>query len=231
MPEFWIRVQQSYVSDTLMIAMKLACYTAVRISELLRARWDTGEVNFENREWVIPASRMKLRRDHVVPLTDQTVELFKIMYDSRLDDGFIFKQKKDPGKRCPSESILAIIKRNGYEKRMTTHGFRSIFSTLANESKLFREDVIEYQIAHVPKNKIRGIYNRAEYWPERVELMTWYANEVDKWIKSRVKIGKRGNKCPFFMIECQSLCRFSSFPVLCPSIPCGYRKHVLEDIF
>ena len=185
MPEFWTRVQQSQVSDTLMIALKLACYTAVRISELLGTRWDAGEINFEKREWVIPASRMKLRRDHVVPLTDQAIELFKTMYDSRLDDGYIFKKRTDPSKRCPSESVLAIIKRNGYAGRMTTHGFRSIFSTLANESNLFREDVIEYQIAHVPKNKIRGIYNRAEYWPERVQLMTWYANEVDKWIKKR----------------------------------------------
>ena len=84
---------------------------------------------------------------------------------------------------CRSESILAIIKRNGYAGRMTTHGFRTVFSTHANESTLFREDVIEYQIAHVPKNKIRGIYNRAEYWSERVELMTWYANEVDRWMK------------------------------------------------
>lgn len=185
MPEFWRRVQQSYVTDDLMIALKLACYTAVRISELLHARWDTGELDLQKREWVIPASRMKMRRDHVVPLTDQTVELFKTMYDRRVDDGFIFKHTLKPNMPCRSESILAIIKRNGYAKRMTTHGFRTVFSTMANGSKLFREDVIEYQIAHVPKNKIRGIYNRAEYWPERVELMTWYANQVDAWMKGQ----------------------------------------------
>ncbi|WP_347453628.1 tyrosine-type recombinase/integrase [Acinetobacter thermotolerans] len=185
MPEFWRRVQQSYVTDDLMIALKLACYTAVRISELLHARWDTGELDLQKREWVIPASRMKMRRDHVVPLTDQTVELFKTMYDRRVDDGFIFKHTLKPNMPCRSESILAIIKRNGYAGRMTTHGFRTVFSTMANGSKLFREDVIEYQIAHVPKNKIRGIYNRAEYWPERVELMNWYANQVDAWMKGQ----------------------------------------------
>lgn len=183
MTEFWTKVQQSYVTDDLMIALKLACYTAVRISELLHARWDTREIDLNKKEWIIPASRMKMRRDHVVPLTDQTVKLFKIMYDRKTDEGFIFKHTRKPNMPCRSESILAIIKRNGYAKLMTTHGFRTVFSTHANESTLFREDVIEYQIAHVPKNKIRGIYNRAEYWPERLELMTWYANEVDRWMK------------------------------------------------
>ena len=183
MPEFWRRVQNSQVSDDLMIAIKLACYTAVRISELLLARWDTNEINFEKREWVIPASRMKMRRDHVVPLTDQTIELFKTMFDRRKDDGFIFKHTRKPELAVRSESILAIIKRNGYAGQMTTHGFRSVFSTHANNSAQFRYDVIEYQIAHVPKDKIRGIYNRAEYWAERVEMMEWYAREVDSWLK------------------------------------------------
>lgn len=183
MPEFWRRVQHSQVSGDLMIAIKLACYTAVRISELLLSRWDTKEINFEAREWVIPASRMKMRRDHVVPLTDQTIELFQTMFDRRKDDGFIFKHTRKPELAVRSESILAIIKRNGYAGQMTTHGFRSVFSTHANNSAQFRYDVIEYQIAHVPKDKIRGIYNRAEYWAERVEMMEWYAREVDSWLK------------------------------------------------
>lgn len=182
MPEFWQRVQQSSVSDDLMIAIKLACYTAVRISELLKARWDTGEIDFENRQWIIPASRMKMRRDHVVPLTDQSVALFREMHERKKGDGYIFRHSLKPNDHTPSESILAIIKRNGYAGSMTTHGFRSVFSTHANNSARFRHDVIEYQIAHVPKDKIRGIYNRAEYWSERVELMTWYAHEVDGWM-------------------------------------------------
>lgn len=183
MPEFWQKVQHCQVSDDLMIAIKLACYTAVRISELLFARWDTKEINFEKREWVIPASRMKMRRDHVVPLTEQTIQLFKSMHDRRINDGYIFKHARKPNFPARSESILAIIKRNGYAGQMTTHGFRSVFSTHANNSGNFRYDVIEYQIAHVPKDKIRGIYNRAEYWEERVKMMEWYALEVDSWLK------------------------------------------------
>lgn len=184
MPEFWKRVTHSNVTPELLHALKLACYTAVRISELLQSRWDSGEIDLENRQWVIPASRMKMRRDHVVPLTDQTYMLFKELYDHKTDNGYIFKHTRNPGEHVRSESILAIIKRNGYAGQMVTHGFRSLFSTHTNNSKLFRPDVIEYQIAHVPKDRIRGIYNRAEYWDERVELMMWYSEQVDRWMKS-----------------------------------------------
>lgn len=183
MPEFWNRVTHSNVTLELLHALKLACYTAVRISELLQSRWDSGEIDLENRQWVIPASRMKMRRDHVVPLTDQTYTLFKELYDHKTDNGYIFKHTRNPGEHVRSESILAIIKRNGYAGQMVTHGFRSLFSTHTNNSKLFRPDVIEYQIAHVPKDRIRGIYNRAEYWDERVELMKWYSEQVDRWMK------------------------------------------------
>jgi len=182
MPEFWNRVTHSNVTPELLHALKLACYTAVRISELLQSRWDSGEIDLENRQWVIPASRMKMRRDHVVPLTDQTYTLFKELYDYKTDNGYIFKHTRNPGEHVRSESILAIIKRNGYAGQMVTHGFRSLFSTHTNNSKLFRPDVIEYQIAHVPKDRIRGIYNRAEYWDERVELMKWYSEQVDRWM-------------------------------------------------
>ncbi len=81
-----------------------------------------------------------------------------------------------------SESILAVIKRSGYAGRMTTHGFRSLFSTVVNESNLFNPDAIERQLAHVPQNRIRSAYNRAQYWDERVKLMEWYSDVVKKWM-------------------------------------------------
>lgn len=183
MSEFWNRINNSNVTSELLHALKLTCYTAVRISELLQARWDSNEIDLDNRQWIIPASRMKMRRDHVVPLTDQTYNLFKELFEHRTDDGFIFKHTRKPNLPTRSESVLAIIKRNGYGGQMVTHGFRSLFSTHANNSKKFRADVIEYQIAHVPKDRIRGIYNRAEYLEERIELMEWYSNEVEKWMK------------------------------------------------
>lgn len=81
-----------------------------------------------------------------------------------------------------SESILAVIKRSGYAGRMTTRGFRSLFSTVVNESNLFNPDAIERQLAHVPQNRIRLAYNRAQYWGERVRIMEWYGEQVEGWM-------------------------------------------------
>ncbi len=77
-----------------------------------------------------------------------------------------------------SESILAVIKHSGYAGRMTTHGFRSLFSTVVNESNLFNPDAIERQLAHVPQNRIRSAYNRVQYWDEKVRLLKLYEKQV-----------------------------------------------------
>ncbi|MDO7219791.1 tyrosine-type recombinase/integrase [Acinetobacter nosocomialis] len=186
MPEFFRRMQASHSSSIVKMAMLLVCYTGTRITELLKARWDSGELDFENKVWIIPADRMKRRKELMVPLVPQIYALFKELESVKTDDGYIFKKRGKPYEYMTSESVLTMIKRMGYEDKMVTHGFRSLFSTLANESKLFRGEVIDYQIAHVNKStkadKTSKIYNRAEYWDERVELMTWYANEVEEWI-------------------------------------------------
>ena len=78
---------------------------------------------------------------------------------------------------------MAVIKRSGYAGRMTTHGFRSLFSTVLNESNLFNSDAIERQLAHIPQNRIRAAYNRAQYWDERVKIMEWYGIKVNAWLK------------------------------------------------
>lgn len=186
MPEFFRCLQASHSSSIVKMAMLLVCYTGTRITELLKARWDSGELDFENKVWIIPADRMKRRKELMVPLVPQIYALFKELESVKTDDGYIFKKRGKPYEYMTSESVLTMIKRMGYEDKMVTHGFRSLFSTHANESKLFRGEVIDYQIPHVNKStkadKTSKIYNRAEYWDERVKLMTWYANEVDSWI-------------------------------------------------
>lgn len=77
-----------------------------------------------------------------------------------------------------SESILVVIERSGYVGRITTRGFRLLLSIVVNESNLFNPDAIERQLAHVPQNRIRSAYNRAQYWDERVRLMEWYGGGV-----------------------------------------------------
>ncbi|RZG74805.1 tyrosine-type recombinase/integrase [Acinetobacter sp. WCHAc060025] len=185
MPEFFKNIKSSKSGSLVKTALYLVCYTGTRISELLKARWDSGEFDWENKIWIIPAERMKRRKDLLVPMVPQIYDLFKQLYDVRTDDGYLFKKRGKPHEYMTSESVLKMIKTMGYKDKMVTHGFRSLLSTHANESKLFRGEVIDYQIAHVNKSTTHDatskIYNRAMYWDERLELMHWYANEVDQW--------------------------------------------------
>lgn len=77
---------------------------------------------------------------------------------------------------------MAITKRSGYAGRMTAHSYRSLLSTVVNEPNLFNPDAIECQLAHVPQNRIRSAYSRAQYWDERVKIMEWYGGQVKEWI-------------------------------------------------
>lgn len=187
MPRFFKDIRESGSGALVKMALYLVCYTGTRISELLKSRWDSGEFDFDEKIWIIPADRMKKRKDLLVPMVPQIYDLFIELYNNRTDDGYLFKKRGKPHEYMTSESVLNMIKRMGYKDKMVTHGFRSLFSTHANESKLFRGEVIDYQIAHVNKSTTHDatsrIYNRAMYWDERVELMQWYADEVDKWRK------------------------------------------------
>lgn len=188
MPKFWTAIDYMDVRYDIKQALVLYNYLACRPGELMKARWDTGEFDLENRVWLIPANRMKMRLEHMIYLDDKPLEILKELYANRIDDGFVFKNHSKPWLHMPTETPLAVIKRAGYNGKMTTHGFRALLSTNANEarrpdgSRLFDKDVIERHLAHVPRNKGRAAYNRAKYWDQRVELMQWWSSIVTPWI-------------------------------------------------
>src|SRR5690606_1400470 len=160
-------------------AIMLIMLMGVRVSELLQAKWD--EFDLEGRKWDIPEERMKNRLPHRVPLTKMMIAELQALRLTHNQD-LLFPHRLNNKEPMRSESILAVIKRSGYAGRMTTHGFRSLFSTVLNESNLFNPDAIERQLAHVPQNRIRSAYNRAQYWEERVKIMEWYGERVEEWI-------------------------------------------------
>ena len=179
MPDFLKKVR-AYPSDAQTHhAIILIMLTGVRVSELLQARWE--EFDLEGRKWDIPEERMKNRLPHRVPLTDMMIAELKALRLTHNQE-LLFPHRLNNKESMRSESILAVIKRSGYAGRMTTHGFRSLFSTVVNESNLFNPDAIERQLAHVPQNRIRSAYNRAQYWDERVKIMEWYEKKVKEWI-------------------------------------------------
>ena len=125
--------------------------------------------------------QMKNRLPYRVPLKKMMIaelQALRLTHNQEL----LFPHRLNNKEPMRSESILAVIKRSGYAGRMTTHGFRSLFSTIVNESNLFNPDAIERQLAHVPQNRIRSAYNRAQYCDERVRMMEWYEGEVKDWL-------------------------------------------------
>jgi integrase len=161
--------------DQVRLALSLLALTCVRPGELLNAEWD--EINGD--VWEIPAHRMKMRLSHRVPLSRQALAVLEEIRQGTGNRRHVFasSRKDQPFAKNRLNPELA---RLGFGTgRATAHGFRSTFSTTANESGKWSPDVIEMSLAHVPPG-VRGIYNRALYWNERVALMQWYGDHLDE---------------------------------------------------
>lgn len=179
MPTFLLKIRNYPCIAQIQHAIVIIMLTGVRVSELLNSRWD--EFDLENKVWDIPEERMKNRLPHRVPLSGMVIEQLAQLRQLHGQD-LLFPNRLNNKKAMTSESILQVIKRAGYAGKMTTHGFRSLFSTTVNESNLFNSDAIERQLAHVPQDRIRAAYNRAMYWDERVKIMDWYEKIVKGWL-------------------------------------------------
>ncbi len=157
-------------------AIRLLMLTFVRTNELRAAQWT--EFNFDKAEWRIPAERMKTRVEHIVPLSAQaicTLEQIKTLSGKR---DHLFPNEHNP-KKCMSENtILYALYRMGYRGRATGHGFRATASTILNEQG-WRGDVIERQLAHAEKNKVRAAYHRSQYLDDRRRMMQSWADYLD----------------------------------------------------
>jgi integrase len=161
------------------LALKLIVLTFARTNELRAARWREIE-NLDESEpiWRIPAERMKMKVEHIVPLAPQAVAILqKLLALPRSDASpFLFSYGRE---KCMSNNtMLYALYRMGYHGRATVHGFRAMASTALNEMG-FRPDVIERQLAHQQQNAVRAAYNRAEYLSERRAMMEHWANYVD----------------------------------------------------
>lgn len=156
-------------------ALQLLAMTFVRTNELIGAEW--VEFDLENQVWVIPASRMKMKSEHVVPLAKQALDILKELEAISGRSRFVFPGR-NPDKPISNNTLLFALYRLGYKGKMTGHGFRAVASTALNEMG-FRPDVIERQLAHCERNEVRGAYNRAEYIKERCEMMQHWADYLD----------------------------------------------------
>ncbi|WP_370598021.1 tyrosine-type recombinase/integrase [Plesiomonas shigelloides] len=180
LPDF-LRTLETYSGSILVkIAMKLTMLTGVRPGELRKAEW--SEFDFEKQLWHIPKERMKMGRPHMVPLSNQVIDLLNQLRPITSIHSLLFPGRNDPKKPMSDMALTVLVRRIGYSGRVTGHGFRHTMSTILHEQG-FNTAWIETQLAHVDKNSIRGTYNHAQYLEGRREMMQWYADYIDSLSK------------------------------------------------
>lgn len=161
-------------SITVACALRLAPLVFVRPGELRQAEWK--EFDLEGAEWRIAAERMKMRQVHIVPLSNQAVEILRELHTFTGRGRYLFPSPRTNERPFSEVTLLAALPRMGYGKEdMTVHGFRAMASTLLNEQG-YNRDWIERQLAHGERNSIRAAYNYAEYLPERRKMMQEWAD-------------------------------------------------------
>jgi integrase len=176
LPLFFEKLEKYDGSKITQLALKLVILTFVRTGELRGATWN--EFDLDNAQWRVPAERMKMRAEHIVPLSDQAIQILNELKNMTGKHDLVFPSRQTWKKSMSENTMLYAMYRMGYHGIATVHGFRATASTILNESG-FKPDVIERQLAHVEKNKVRAAYHRSEYLEERKQMMQWWADFIE----------------------------------------------------
>lgn len=158
-------------------ALRLLILVGSRPGDVRGARWD--EFDLAGALWIIPAERMKMRTEHRIPLSRQALAVLAAQQPLSGHGELVFPSPFYPGKAISDNTLNSALARMGYKGVATAHGFRALFSTMANEAG-WDGDVIERQLAHLERNKVRAAYHRATYNAERARLMQWWADLLDQ---------------------------------------------------
>ncbi|QVB02827.1 tyrosine-type recombinase/integrase [Salmonella enterica subsp. enterica serovar Irumu] len=183
-PEELPKLMHSLVMSNLSVStccfIEWQLLTLVRPSEASGARW--AEIDLDTKLWTIPAERMKAKREHIVLLSPQALEILDVMKPISAHREHVFPSRNDPKQAMNSQTANAALKRIGFGGKLVAHGLRSIASTAMNEAG-FSPDIIEAALAHSDKNEVRRAYNRSTYLEQRKDLMSWWGLFVNKTIK------------------------------------------------
>lgn len=160
------------------LGLRMLLLTFVRTNELVEAVW--SEIDFDNAMWIIPANRMKMTMPHMVPLSRQSIVILKELKQMNGHREYVFPSYYRPKNPMCKNTMLAAIKRMGYNGRMTGHGFRALALGLLKEKLGYSHELADRQLAHVPKNSVDRAYDRAQFLPQRVNMMQNYADYLDR---------------------------------------------------
>jgi len=161
------------------IALQLAPHVYLRPGELRKTQW--SEIDFEAAVWRVPAERTKMRKPHIVPLSTQALDLLRQLRAMGNAGDYLFPANSTFRKPICENTLNIALRRLGFTSdEMTSHGFRSIASTLLNESGLWHPDAIERSLAHRERDSVRAAYHRGAHWEERVRMAQWWSDYLCK---------------------------------------------------
>ncbi|MGR5238999.1 integrase domain-containing protein [Vibrio alfacsensis] len=185
LPELMAAIANASIKRTTRCLLEWQLHTMTRPSEASGAKWE--EIDMEAKVWTIPAERMKKRREHRIPLTEQMIEVLDVMKPISGHREFIFPSDRDPKKPCNSQTANMALKRMGFAGRLVSHGLRSLASTTLNEQG-FDRDLIEAALAHVDDNQVRSAYNRTDYLERRRPMMCWWSGYIEEAAKGSLLV-------------------------------------------
>lgn len=169
-------------------AVELLMLTFVRTSELIKAKWE--EFDFQEKRWIIPAERMKMRQAHIVPLSKQVLAILDDIKRQNPDRGYVFPAQTDPRGHMSNNTILFALGRMGYRGKATGHGFRALAMSTIKEKLGYRHEVVDRQLAHAHRNTVDAAYDRAKFLDERKVMMQEWADYLDAVGNGKVIQGK-----------------------------------------
>ena len=170
-----LRAIRNYPTREVAIGLELLSLVFCRPSELRNAIWD--EIDLDAALWTIPVQRMKKRREMVIPLSRQVLELLAELKQLNGDSPYLFPSRSSRNKPKSDAVFIMALRRLGYEGRQSPHGFRHIASTTLRE-KGFLRDHVEAALAH-KVGGVEGVYNKTDYLPDRIPMMQWWSDYLE----------------------------------------------------
>lgn len=178
-PEFLRRLERNDIRSypRSIRATRLLMLTFVRTNELISAK--SSEFDLMAAEWRIPGSRMKMKKDHIVPLSRQAIELVKAQLQENGESQWLFPNMHHSKTHISNSTILDLLYRLGYKGDMTGHGFRALAMSTIKEKLGYRHEVVDRQLAHAPRGEVDAAYDRAAFLGERKKMMQEWADYLD----------------------------------------------------
>ncbi|AZC35221.1 integrase domain-containing protein [Pseudomonas chlororaphis] len=177
LPELMMEIANASIKRTTRCLIEWQLHTMTRPAEAATTRW--ADIDFDKRIWTIPPERMKKRRPHTIPLTDQALSLLETLKQLSGNREYVFPSDRTPRTHANSQTANMALKRMGFQDRLVSHGLRSMASTILNEHG-WDPELIEVALAHVDKDEVRSAYNRADYIERRRPMMAWWSEHIQK---------------------------------------------------